>query len=541
MTPTSVRDPEARYKVLVADRVSPSGLRALTEDNRFHVTPLDGLEGSEVEAALADADAIIVRSATQVTRDLMDAAPSLKAIGRAGVGVDNIDLKAATERGIPVMNAPAGNTVSAAELTLALLLATARKVVEADRSIREGEWKRSALKGFELRGKILGLVGAGRIGGEVARRAQAFGMDVLAFDPYLTAERASDLRMTLASLDEVLERSDFMSLHVPLTDATRGMIGGAELGRMKPSAILINAARGGVVVEAALAQALKEGRLRGAALDVYEAEPLAPDSALRDAPNLVLTPHLGASTADAQELVAVEIAEAVKSALLEGDLTRALNAPAIGGEALRTLRPMLTLAERAGLLASVLSSGGIQEVGICVAGSYDPSFERPLTAAVLTGILRRVQGADQVNFVNALHMAETRGIRIRTAHTSRRSDFSEVLEITIDSEGGRVTVVGAMLGEGHPRIVGIDDFSVDVIPEGSLVVLVNRDVPGVIGRVGTLLGEHELNIAEYHQSRRDAEGDALAVISIDGSVDSAVIESLKAMPEIVGVWVADLG
>jgi hypothetical protein len=296
-----------------------------------------------------------------------------------------------------------------------------------------------------------------------------------------------------------------------------------------------------VVVEEALADALEEGRLRGAALDVYEAEPLAGDSRLRDAPNLVLTPHLGASTADAQELVAVEIAEAVKSALLEGDLSRALNAPAIGGEELRTLRPMLELGGRAGLLASALSSGGVTEVGICATGFYRPSFERPLTAAVLTGVLREVQGADQVNFVNALHLAEARDIRLRTAHTSGRSDFAEALEITLTTDSGTVRVIGAMLGEGHPRIVGIDDYGVDVVPEGSLMVLRNRDVPGVIGRVGTLLGEHELNIAGYHQSRRKSEGEALAVISIDGPVGSDVVEALRAMPEIIDVRLADLG
>jgi D-3-phosphoglycerate dehydrogenase len=291
-----MRDPDARYRVLVADKVSPSGLATLTGDPRFEVIHIDGLDEDGVREALARADALIVRSATQVNREMMDEAPRLKAVGRAGVGVDNIDLRAATERGIPVMNAPAGNTVSAAEMTMALLLATARKVVEADRSVRRGEWKRSALKGSELRGKTLGLVGAGRIGGEVARRAQAFGMDVVVFDPYLTEDRAAEMGVERTSVEEVLRNSDFVTLHVPLTSATRGMLGAEQIALMKPSAVLINAARGGVVVEEALVDALKEGRLRGAALDVYEAEPLAEDSVLREAPNLVLTPHLGAST-----------------------------------------------------------------------------------------------------------------------------------------------------------------------------------------------------------------------------------------------------
>lgn len=542
MSPMSSRDPDTRYTVVVADKVSPSGLEPLTSDPRFDVIQVAGAPEEELLAALSKADALIVRSATRVTPGIMDAAPRLKAIGRAGVGVDNIDLPEATVRGVPVMNAPAGNTVSAAELAFALLMASARKIVAADRSVRGGEWKRSAFAGTELRGKTLGLVGAGRIGGEVARRAQAFGMTVCAYDPYLTEERAEKMGVTGATLEEVLRESDFVTLHVPLTAGTRGMIGPEELASMKPGAILVNAARGGVVDEEALAQALASGHLGGAALDVYSSEPVPDDSPLRSAPNLVLTPHLGASTADAQELVAQEISHAIRSALLEGDLSRALNAPAIGGESLQRLRPLMALGERAGSLATVLAPGPVREVEICVAGSWDPSFEKPLAASVMCGVLANIQGADRVNFVNALHLAKERGLRLRTAHTGHRPDFSEVLEIRLRCADGEIQVEGAMLGEGHPRIVGIDQYRVDVVPEGSVLVIRNDDVPGVIGRVGTLLGERGLNIAGYHQSRPESgEGPALATVRIDGPVGKDVVAALRALPEIQEVWLAELG
>ncbi|NIP60228.1 MAG: phosphoglycerate dehydrogenase, partial [Gemmatimonadetes bacterium] len=480
-----------RFTVLVADHLSPSGLQPLADDERFVVELGHDWEEARFRAALETAHALVVRSSTTVDAALLDRAPGLRVIGRAGVGVDNIDLDAATERGIPVLNAPSGNTVSAAELTLALILALARKVPEADRSVRAGEWRRSAFAGAELRGKTLGLVGAGRIGGEVARRAQAFGMLVLAHDPYLSEERAEELGLEPASLEKLLERADVVSLHVPLTSSTRGMIGPDELARMKASALLVNLARGGVVDEHALARALCDGTIAGAALDVYESEPLEEGIPLRDAPNTVLTPHLGAATAEAQELVATEIAAAVRGALLEGDLSRALNAPAIGGETLRRLRPILDLGGKLGRLACVLSSGGIDGVEIRYAGSEADGL-KPLSAAVLSGLLSVALGDEQVNFVNALHLARERGIDVSTSRLSRRKDYSEFLQVELETGSGPLEVSGALLGDRHPRIVRIGEYHVDVVPQGSLVVLKNRDVPGVIGRVGTLLGSHGL-------------------------------------------------
>lgn len=527
------------FRVVVADKVSSSGLAALQNDPRFEVVFAAGFDEDRLHESLADADALIVRSATHVTADLLGRAPRIKVVGRAGVGVDNIDLDAATARGIPVLNAPAGNTVSAAELTMALILAVARRVCAADRSVRGGTWERSAFAGHELRGKTLGLVGAGRIGGEVAKRARGFGMEVIAHDPYLTDERATRLGVERCSLDRVLEESDVVSLHVPLTPTTEGMIGDAEIARMQASAILVNVSRGGVVDEAALARALKEGRLTGAALDVYSEEPLPDGSPLRDAPNLVLTPHLGASTAEAQELVAGEIAEAVKAALLVGDLTRAVNAPAIGGETLRRLRPMLQLARKVGLLASALTTGGVLSVEVRYSGSAEDGL-KSLMASVLVGLLAPVVGKDEVNFVNATHLARSRGVRLSTTQDERRSNYSEFIRVRVKAESGATEVAAALLEGQHARLVRIEDFRVDVVPNGLLLVLKNRDVPGVIGRVGTLLGGHGLNIAEYHQAR-GAGGMALATIGLEGAVPSGLVNELLELGEIEMARVVDLG
>jgi D-3-phosphoglycerate dehydrogenase len=528
-----------RFKVLVADGVSESGLQPLLENGSFQVA--QGGSGLEALAGeLADAHALIVRSQTKVNRALLEKAPKLQVVGRAGVGVDNIDLSAATERGIAVLNAPAGNTVSAAELTMALILAAARHISAADQSVRGGEWKRARFGGMELRGKTLGLVGAGRIGGEVGSKAQAFGMRTLAYDPYLTDERAHELGLEKVSLEEVIRRADILSLHVPLTEQTRGMLGAEQLASMKKGAILVNVARGGVVDEAALADALARGHLGGAALDVYEEEPLGKESPLRGAPNTVLTPHLGASTTEAQELVSVEISKAVADALLHGDLSRALNAPAIGGDALRRLRPLLDLARHLGRLASVLAAGGIRSVDVRYAGAATEGVGA-LSAYALMGLLGAILGDDQVNFVNAPWLAKQRGIGVSQQQIARRTDYTEFVEVLVRAEGGQQSrAAGALLGDRHLRVVRIDDYHVDVEPRGSLLVIRNRDVPGVIGKVGTLLGEAKLNIAGYHQARLTQGGDALAAVAVDGRVEREVIAKLCAMPEINDARVVEL-
>ena len=522
-----------KFVVIAADGISFSGLVPLTEDDRFEVLVPDGWPDEEMRDALGRAHGLIVRSATKVTRELLDQAPNLKVVGRAGVGVDNIDLGVATELGIPVINAPEGNTVSAAELAMALILTVARNVSWADASVRGGAWARSKFSGIEIRGKVLGLVGAGRIGTEVALRAQAFGMETIAYDPYLTEEHARNMGVERVELAGVIARGDVISLHVPLTPQTEGMIGEAELKAMKPTAILVNAARGGVVDEGALVDALESGEIAAAALDVYATEPLPEDSPLRGTKNLVLTPHLGASTAEAQELVSSEIARGVRAALLEGDLSQALNAPAIGGESLEFLRPLMDLAGRVGRVAGVLGRGGMKRVGISVAG-LDEEILGPLTAAAMTGVLTPVMGARNVNYVNALHLAQGRGIELSSTLQPPRDDYAKFVEIVLETEDQKVRVAGALLGEQqHARIVQIDGYDLMVQPQGCLIVLRNNDVPGVIGRVGTLLAEHDLNIAEYIQSREAKGGLALAAVSVDGRVSSEFLETLSEDGDIL--------
>jgi D-3-phosphoglycerate dehydrogenase len=522
------------YRILVADKIAREGLAPLAGDARFELVERPGLKGEELATAVAGADAVLVRSATKITRESLVGATHLKVIGRAGVGVDTIDVEAATERGVAVMNAPAGNTISAAELAFALLLALVRKVPAADHSMKDGKWDRSSFNGTELHRKTLGLVGAGRVGGEVARRARAFGMRVLAYDPFLSSEAAAEMGVELTTLDAVLSEGDVISLHVPLTDKTRGMLGEAEFARMKRTAVIVNAARGGVMDEAVLLRRLQAGQLAGAALDVFDLEPLPADHPLRALPNVVLTPHLGASTEEAQLNVAIEIAESVRAALLDGDYSRAVNAAFVTGDRLRRLKPLLALATRLGRLGVALLDGPVTAIDVRFAGEGDDLL-RPLTAGALIGVLEEAVGPGAVNMVNALHLARQRGIQIERTRTDGGRDYTDVVELRLTAADRSVRVAGALLGEGHPRLIRIDDFRVDVVPRGVVLVLRNHDVPGVIGRVGTLLGNAGINIAEYHQARLTAGGDALAVVSIDSALPGAVGGTLRAMPELRSV------
>lgn len=519
------------YRILIADKIAREGLAPLIQDSRFSLVDRPGLKGDELAAALAEADAVIVRSATKITRASLARTTSLKVIGRAGVGVDTIDVDAATEKGIAVMNAPAGNTISAAELAFALLLALVRRVPAADRSMKDGQWDRASFNGTELYGKTLGLVGAGRVGGEVARRARAFGMRVVAFDPFLSQDAARGLGIEPLALDDVLKSADVLSLHVPLTDSTRGLLGDAQLGLMKPEALVINAARGGVIDEAALLRRLKDKRLGGAALDVFDQEPLPADHPLRALPNVVLTPHLGASTEEAQLNVALEIAESIRAALVDGDLSGAVNAPFVVGERVRRLRPLLELGQRLGRMVAALTDGAITSVEVRFGGEDD--LLRPLAAGVLAGVLANAVGQSGVNVVNALHLARSRGIEVDRTRVDANHDYAEFVEVRATGSGRTSRVAGAILAEGHPRVVRIGDFRLDIVPRGVLVVLRNRDVPGVIGRVGSLLGAAGINIAEYHQARLSAGGEALAAISVDSPLKAEVLETLRQLPEVL--------
>ena len=520
----------SRFRVLVADAISLDGLAPLRDDPRFELINKPGLKGDDLATAISECDAVLVRSATRITRESLVRADRLKAIGRAGVGVDTIDVDAATEKGIPVLTAPEGNTISAAELTMALLLALARKVPGADRSMKAGEWDKKSFTGTELHGKTLGLVGAGRIGGEVARRARGFGMRVLVHDPFLNAERAASLDVETAPFDEVIQNADVISAHVPLTDSTRNLIGAPQIARMKKGVLLLNVARGGVVDEAALLEALKSGQVAGAALDVFEIEPLPADHAFRTLPNVVLTPHLGASTSEAQHSVAIEIAGAVRAALADGDLSRAVNAPSLGGLDVHRVRPILDLAQRIGTIAAGVAGGPLKSIEVRYSGSQ-PGGLRAITAASVAGALAHVSGG-AVNVVNATRLAQSRDIRVNQMQQETQVPYTEVVEVRVAADSGTARVTGALLGDTHERIVQVDAYTVSVTPRGTLLVLRNADSPQVMGLVGSALAKAGHFVDEYQQARRDRGGDVLSLIRIDRPTSDGVLKELRMIPDV---------
>jgi D-3-phosphoglycerate dehydrogenase len=524
-------------RIVVADRIASPGLALLRSVNGLDVVETVGKGTEALKDALVDAAALIVRSETRVTPELMAAAPKLRLVARAGIGTDNIDLEEATRRGIPVLTAPGANSNSAAEHALALMLAMARRIPGAHASVADGKWERKAFEGTELRGKTLGILGLGRIGTMVARLAQAFGMTVVALDPYVLASHALSLGVELLPLDAVLGRADFLTLHLALTDDTRHLLNAERLRMMKKGAFIVNTARGALIDDVALVRALEDGHIGGAALDVFEPEPLPADSPLRRAPNVLLTPHLGASTREAQTRVAIEIAEAVRDALLKGDLRSAVNLTGLDAGHVAQSKPLIELGVKLGRLAFALGSGGVQAVDVCYYGTDDRGADTAGIAA-LKGVLDAM-GIERVSLVNAAHLARQRGIRV----TRRAEDLDgrQTLRLELVAEGRTVRLGGALLGEKHQRLVAINDHLVDVEPTGTLVVLTNRDVPGVIGKVGTILGVGGVNISDYHQARPPQKGDdALAAITVDVRVPNAVLDELRRLPEVTGVWQVDL-
>jgi D-3-phosphoglycerate dehydrogenase len=516
----------------VADPLAEDGLVLLRE--RCDVRVTQGLKEAELAPLLADVDALIVRSETKVTASLMDKAPRLAAVGRAGVGVDNIDVPAATERGVYVVNAPLGNIVAAAEHAIALALALMRNIPEADRSVRAGEWKRAKLMGRELRGKTLGLVGIGRVGSEVARRAAAFEMKVIAHDPFATEASARAAGAQLVELDDLYTRADVISLHTPLTDKTRGMINAAALAKMKPTAVVVNASRGEVVDAQALTDALAAGTIGGAALDVFAPEPLAADSPLRGAPRTVLTPHIAGSTAEAQVNVAVDVVKQVLD-ILDGKPARyAVNAPRppadeAGGSA------WVRLGERLGSLAAQLLDerpGGIE---LHYAGQLLEIDPEPLRAAVVKGLLETFS-EQRVNLVNALAIARARGLDIHEDRETEAARYRALLTVKV---GG--AAVGGTLVQGEPRIVFIDGFWVDVPVDGYLLLTKHQDKPGLVGRVGTLLGQHDVNISSMQVGRASPRGDALMILTLDDPVPDEVRARIGTFPDVDRVRTAKLG
>ncbi|MBX6364231.1 MAG: phosphoglycerate dehydrogenase [Gemmatimonadetes bacterium] len=529
------------YRILITDQVDREGVALLEAEPDLVVEEVPTLPVPELLERIPDYDAIIGRSATRITRELLEKGRRLRVVGRAGVGVDNIDLAAATALGIAVINAPAGNTVAVAELFYGAMISLLRHLPRAATSMREGRWDRSKLLGSELRGRTLGIVGVGRIGGEVATRAHAFGVDVVGYDPYVPESRFEVLRARRApTLDALLEQSDIVTIHTPLTDETRGMIGRREIGRMRPGAILVNMARGGIVDDAALLDALHSGHLGGAVLDVFSTEPLPADHPLRSAPNVFLSPHIGASTAEAQRNVAVEVCEAVRDALLTGDFSRAVNVAAVEGpwhDPWRALRPIMGVTRRAAAVArAILADQGVtavQRLTLRCAPELAGGREALLAAAAL-GALEDVVETERLNLINARTLAEARGMELAVGESAQLPPST--VEVSLRGAMQELTVAGTATVGAAPRLTRIGAFRVDVNvgggPRPTLIVLTNRDVPGVIGRVGTVLGDAGVNIAEYHQARLSEGGEALAAIAVDGKADAALRQKLLAIPDV---------
>ena len=530
-----------QQKIFVSDEVSDSGLQPL-RDAGFEVEKRTRLGAPELRDALAGCVGLVVRSETKVTSDLMDAATTLRVVGRAGVGVDNIDVPAATARGVVVMNAPDGNTITTAEHTVALLIALARRVPQANSSLKSGKWDRKSFIGVELQGKTLGVVGMGRIGRTVALRARAFGMRIVAFDPFIAAEQARDLEIELAPLDQVFAEADFLTVHTPLTAETRGIVGKDAFAKMKPGVRVINCARGGLVDEAALYDAIKSGVVAGAALDVFVEEPPPADHPLLSLDEVIVTPHLGASTTEAQEGVAFTVAEQMRDYLLTGALRGAVNVPALGTKELGLLRPYIELAEKLGRFHAQLLASAVREVRIEFAGEIADSDGAPVTRSFLAGLLRDVSA--RVNVVNAFLIAEERGIKVTTSYLRSGSEGVPAIRTRVLVDSSEQSLSGTIFGFGEQaregRITEIDGFHIEAIPRGHMLVMRNRDVPGVIGRVGTILGEHGVNISRFHLGRRERGGEAMAVIEVDGAIDIETVDELCQQNEIISVRNIDL-
>ncbi len=526
-------------RVLIADKLEAAGIELLVAAG-VEVDNRPGLKGDELKAAIRAADAVICRSQPKLTAEFFEDVGSLRAIARAGVGVDNIDVPAATRKGVVVMNTPGGNTVSAAEHTVALLLALARRIPVADATMKAGGWDRNKFVGTEVAGKTLGVVGLGRIGREVARRAKGLDMRVLALDPFVTAAKAAELGYdTAANLDELLPQVDFLTLHVPGGAQTKSLIGARELGLMKKTARVLNVARGGIVDEQALADALAAGTIAGAGIDVFTAEPVVADNPLLKAPNVVLTPHLGASTLEAQESVAIEAAQLIADFLLRGQVANAVNMAAVNPTELAEVRPYVDLARRLGLLQAQVAQGTVRRAVLSYRGDLAGQKTKLLTAAFTAGLLEyRLSGG--VNLVNAELLARERGIEIVESANPKKGDFAALLHTEVETEQGTTVAAGTLFGDQYVRLVQLGPFRMEGYLDGVLLVFTHRDVPGLIGFVGTIFGTHGVNIAQMTVGRQAPGGEAIGILNLDSPPPEAALAAVKAHPKISSVTVVKL-
>jgi D-3-phosphoglycerate dehydrogenase len=524
-------------KVLVSDKLAPQGLEILERAGGIEVDNRPGLSAGDLEGAIADADALVIRSDTKVTADVIAAARKLRVIGRAGIGVDNVDVAAATARGIAVMNTPGGNNITTAEHAVALIVSLARHIPHATASMKAGKWEKKKFMGVELFNRTLGIIGLGRIGRIVADRARGLGMKVVGHDPYL-GETTTLADVELMSLERLLERADIISVHVPRTKDTVGLLGREAFERAKPGVLVVNAARGGIVDEAALLEALNSGQVGGAALDVFSEEPPPADHPLIQHERVICTPHLGASTEQAQVNVAIAVAEQVRDYLLHDIIGNAVNVPSISRELLGEMRPYLALAEKLGRFQGQLCPGSIDQIEVEYCGEAAELNVAPITVAVLKGLLESM--TDQVNMVNAPVLAQERGIRVIESKVNRTSDFASAITTRVKGCLDRL-VEGAIFHGGQPRIVRVDDFMLEAIPEGPTLLIHNHDRPGVVGQVGVLLGEAGVNISRMQLALVRERGEACMLVNVDSPPADAVLERLRDLEHMISAQLVELG
>jgi len=519
-------------KVLVSDRFSPEGLAVFEQAEGIELAYHPGLSSAELLREVADAEALVVRGGTQVTAEVFAAAGRLKVVGRAGIGIENMDLAAANRKGVVVMNTPFGSTTTTAEHTIAMLMALARQIPEASRSTKAGRWEKDRFLGVEITGKTLGVIGAGKIGRLVVERALGLKMRVVVHDPYLAEEMIRQTGAEPVEFEELLARSDFITIHVPLNAETDGMLGEEALARVKPGCRIINCAMGGLVDEGALYRALVAGRVAGAALDVFAKEPPEQDNPLWTLDQVICTPHLRAATVDAQINVTVQVARQIVDFLQRGEIVNALNVPSVSSELLAQIRPWVNLAERLGSFQAQLCSRGLQSVAIEYAGTVTEHPTGPLTLALLKGLLTPATGS-MVNYVNAPHIAQERGIRVIEARSSTTEGFANIIRLTVTCLDGERSVCGAVFGENDYRIVRVDDYHVEAVPEGHILVLHNDDRPGIIGFIGQVLANARVNIAMMNLSRRKIKGRAISLITVDSRIPEAVLTELRSNEHIL--------
>ncbi len=520
------------YKVLVSDPISDMGIQMLYDANDVEVVKQPGLSEDELVAIIGEYDALLVRSQTKVTEKIMNAASKLKVIGRAGVGVDNIDLEAATKRGIVVINAPDGNTIATCELTFAMMMSVARMIPQAYKKTVGGEWDRKFV-GVELRNKTLGILGMGRIGSEVAKRAKVFGMNVIGYDPFLTEDRAEKIGVKLGTVNEIAAQADFITVHTPLTAETRHLIGKPQFELMKKGIRIINCARGGIIDEMALVEAIEQGIVAGAAFDVFEVEPPQKDHPFLNNPKIIVTPHLGASTVEAQENVAIDVSEEVLHILRNEPFKNAVNIPPVPANVLSKLQPYFGLGEKIGSILGQIAQGAVSEIVVGYAGDLVDVDTAQLTRYIVKGVFQnQLEG---INIINAMHVAKSRGVNIVVQSSSTASSFTNLVTVTVKTKQEEKTLAGTLLAGYGERIVRIDQYPVDFAPEGNLLLISHNDKPGIIGRVGTLLGSNDVNIATMQVGRKVIGGSAIMVLTIDKSAPTLVLEDLSKLTEIVNV------